>query len=62
MKLFDHAALLANFPEPGRPYPKRAGVRRLIVRPYIICYRVRCENQCVEVLRFWHGAYREPVL
>jgi toxin ParE1/3/4 len=62
MKMLDRAALLADFPELGQPYPKRPGVRRLVVKPYIIFYRVRHEMRAVEVLRFWHSARREPVL
>jgi toxin ParE1/3/4 len=62
MKMLDRAALLADFPELGQPYAKRPGVRRLIVKPYIIFYRVRYETRTVEVLRFWHGARREPAL
>jgi plasmid stabilization system protein ParE len=60
MKMLDRAALLADFPELGQPYPKRPGVRRL--SPYTIYYRVRRETKTVEVLRFWHSARREPVL
>jgi toxin ParE1/3/4 len=62
MKMLDRAALLADFPELGRPYSKRPGVRRLSVKPYAIYYRVRYETRTVEVLRFWHSARREPVL
>lgn len=62
MKMLDRAALLADFPELGQPYSKRPGVRRLSVRPYAIYYRVRFETRTIEVLRFWHGARREPNL
>jgi toxin ParE1/3/4 len=62
MKMLDRAALLADFPELGQPYSKRPGVRRLSVKPYIIFYRVRYESRTVQILRFWHGARREPVL
>ena len=62
MKLLDRTALLADFPELGQPYLKRPGVRRLSFKPYAIYYRVRYETQTVEVLRFWHGARRDPVL
>lgn len=60
MKLIDRAELLAEFPELGRPFPKRAGVRRLSVRPYLIYYRYKPAEQVVEILDFWHGARREP--
>lgn len=62
MKMLDRAALLADFPELGRPYSKRPGVRRLVVKPYVIYYRVRYEIRTVEVLRFWHSARRDPVI
>ena len=60
MKLIDRAELLAEFPELGRPFSKRAGVRRLSVRPYLIYYRYKPAEQVVEILDFWHGARREP--
>ena len=62
MKLLDHAALLADFPELGRPYAKRPGARRLSVKPYVIYYRVRSEIRVIEILEFWHGSRRDPVL
>jgi plasmid stabilization system protein ParE len=62
MKMLDRAALLAEFPELGQPYAKRPGVRRLLVKPYFIYYRVRYEIHAVEILEFWHGARRDPVL
>ncbi len=62
LSLIDRTSLLSDFPELGQPYSKRSGVRRLIVKPYIIFYRVRYESQTFEVLRFWHGARRQPVL
>lgn len=62
MRLLDHAALLMNFPELGRPYAKRSGIRRLSVKPYVIYYRICSETRAVEILEFWHGARRDPVL
>jgi toxin ParE1/3/4 len=62
MKMLDRAVLLADFPELGQSYSKRSGVRRLMVKPYIIFYRVRYKTKTVEVLRFWHGARRQPAL
>jgi len=44
----------------GSLYPKRPGVRKLVSRPYIIYYRYRQEENCVDVLRYWHGARTEP--
>lgn len=58
--LIDRVAILENFPLIGAPYPKRPGIRKLVSRPYIIYYRPRVEADCVDVLRYWHSARREP--
>ena len=58
--LIDTVAILENFPQLGKPYPKRPGVRRLVSRPYVIFYRINERQQTVEILRYWHGARREP--
>ena len=58
--LIDRVAILENFPFLGSPYPKRPGVRKLVSRPYIIFYRVREKENAVDILRYWHGAQREP--
>ena len=60
--LIDQVSILENFPLLGSPYAKRPGVRKLVSRPYLIFYRVRAEENCVDVLRYWHGAQREPEL
>lgn len=60
MRLIERAEFLAEFPELGRPFSKRAGVRRLTVRPYVIYYRWKSEQRVVEILDFWHGARRDP--
>jgi addiction module RelE/StbE family toxin len=60
--LIDRVAVLENFPLIGSPYLKRPGVRKLVSRPYVIYYRVRLEEGCVDVLRYWHGARGEPEL
>lgn len=60
--LIDRVSILENFPLVGSPYPKRPGVRKLVSRPYIIYYRPRLEEDCVDILRYWHGARTEPDL
>ena len=60
--LIDRVSILENFPLIGSVYPKRARVRRLVSRPYIIFYRPRLEENCVDILRYWHGARGEPEL
>lgn len=46
-KLLDRTDLLSNFPELGREYRKRPGVRRLLCNPYFIYYprEARCESR-----------------
>lgn len=60
--LIDRVSILENFPLVGSLHPKRPGVRKLVSRPYIIFYRVRLEENCLDILRYWHGARGEPEL
>jgi len=60
--LIDRVTVLESFPLLGSPYPKRSGVRKLVSRPYIIFYRARLEENCVDILHYWHGARNEPEL
>jgi addiction module RelE/StbE family toxin len=60
--LIDRVSILENFPLLGSPYAKHPGVRKLVSRPYIIFYRVRAKENCVDILRYWHGAQRDPGL
>ena len=60
--LIDRVSILENFPLLGSPFAKRPGVRKLVSRPYLIFYRVRAEENCVDILRYWHGAQRDPEL
>ena len=60
--LIDRVAILENFPLLGSAYAKRPGVRKLVSRPYVIFYRVREMENVVDILRYWHGAQREPDL
>lgn len=60
--LIDRVAILENFPLLGSAYPKRPGVRKLVLRPYIIFYRAMLEEGRVDILRYWHGARAEPEL
>jgi toxin ParE1/3/4 len=60
--LIDRVAILENFPLIGSPYPKRPGIRKLVARPYVVYCRLRPEENCVDVLRYWHGARGEPEL
>ncbi len=60
--LIDRVVILENFPLIGSPCLKRPGVRKLVSRPYVIYYRLRLEENCVDILRYWHGARGEPEL
>ncbi|HEY5345474.1 MAG TPA: type II toxin-antitoxin system RelE/ParE family toxin [Verrucomicrobiae bacterium] len=60
--LIDCVEILENFPLLGVAYSKRPGVRKLVLRPYLIFYRPRPEENCVDILRYWHGARTEPEL
>jgi plasmid stabilization system protein ParE len=60
MRLVDHANVLTDFPELGRPYCKRPNVRRLLCRPYFIYYRLRHDERVVEILDYWHAAQLDP--
>ena len=60
--LIDRVAVLENFPLIGAPYRKRSDIRFLVSRPYIIFYRPRVEENCIDILRYWHGARGEPEL
>lgn len=60
--LLARVAILQEFPLVGSPYSKRPGVRKLVSRPYVIYYRPRLEDNCVDILRYWHGMRQEPPL
>jgi addiction module RelE/StbE family toxin len=60
--LLDRVAILEKFPLIGSRYAKRPGIRSLVSRPYIIFYRPRLKENCVDILRYWHGARGEPEL
>jgi plasmid stabilization system protein ParE len=60
--LIDRVSILENFPFVGSAYAKRPDVRKLVSSPYIIYYRPRLEGNCVDILRYWHGARGEPEL
>ena len=55
-RLLDQAETLCRLPHRGGPVRRRPGVRKLVLRPYLIFYRVDDPARRVDVLRFWHGA------
>jgi plasmid stabilization system protein ParE len=56
MALLDRAEAHMQFPERGRNVRRRPGIKKLVLAPYLIFYRVDEARRCVDVLRFWHGA------
>lgn len=55
-QLLDDALALRLSPQRGVQVRQRPGVRRIILRSYLIYYRVEEDRSIVRVLRFWHGA------
>jgi len=55
--IYDGCALLGDFPNRGRP-GRMPGRRELVFSPlpYIAVYRVREQEQTVEISRIYHGA------
>lgn len=61
-ELITRAESVANFPETGRVVPefKLPTIREVICRPYRIIYRLRQDEQRIDIIRFWHGARGFP--
>jgi plasmid stabilization system protein ParE len=61
-ELITSAEHLADFPEIGRRVPefRQPNLREIICRSYRIIYRLRRDNQRIEIVRFWHGARGFP--
>ena len=61
-ELITSAENLADFPEIGRMVPefRLPNLREIICRSYRIIYRLRRDNQQIEIVRFWHGARGFP--
>jgi plasmid stabilization system protein ParE len=53
---------IAKNPNIGAPWPRRAGVRRLVLARvgFLVLYRVRARAERIEVLAVWHGARGQP--
>jgi len=60
--LIARAESLATFPERGRVVPEfsRPDLRELTHRSYRIIYRVKTNQGCIDIVRFWHAARGLP--
>lgn len=58
--LVNRAESLANFPDLGTPYRRRANVRRLLCKSHYIYYRLERKEQVIEIMDYWHSARRDP--
>ena len=61
-ELIVRAEALTAFPLLGRIVPefRQDDLREIICRSYRIIHRVRHDRQCIEIVRFWHGARGLP--
>ena len=61
-ELITRTERLADFPEIGRSVPefRQQNLREIICRSYRIIYRLRPDEQQVQIVRFWHGARGFP--
>jgi toxin ParE1/3/4 len=61
-ELMGRAENLAAFPEMGRVVPefKRPNLREVVCRSYRIIYRLRRDEQRIDIVRFWHAARGFP--
>ena len=61
-ELIVRAEGLARFPEMGREVPefKSSDLREVVCRSYRIIYRLKRQQQHIEIVRFWHGARGFP--
>lgn len=60
--LLNHVELLQSLPHIGVPVPGRPGVRKVLHSPVRVYYRLHEERRLIEVLHFWQGASRDPIL
>ena len=61
-ELITRAESLADFPEIGRTVPefRQPNLREVVCRSYRIIYRLRREDERIQIVRFWHGARGFP--
>jgi len=61
-ELITHTENIANFPEIGRAVPEfqQPNLREVICHSYRIIYRLRSNEQRIDIVRFWHAARGFP--
>ena len=62
--LFQVVQRLSQFPESGRIVPEfnDSHIREVIRRPCRLVYRIKREEQTIEIVRVWHAARGIPKL
>lgn len=60
--IFQQVEQLLEFPESGRIVPEfdDPGIREIIRKPCRIIYRLKSQNNIIEVVRVWHAARGMP--
>ncbi len=53
---------LSDFPFLETSYPRLKNVRKLVLRPFLIFYRLYPESDRVEILLYWDGRREKPDL
>ena len=61
-ELITRAESVAAFPEIGRVVPefRQPNLREVICRSYRVIYRLRREEERIDIVRFWHAARGFP--
>jgi len=56
--LITRAESVAAFPEIGRVVPefRQPNLREVICRSYRVIYRLRRDEERIDIVRFWHGS------
>jgi toxin ParE1/3/4 len=59
-KLVAHAMSLARMPQRFPFHDERRGIRKMVLRPYLIFYKCDEGALTINILHFWHGARLAP--
>lgn len=60
--LLAHVDLLRYFPRLGTSVPRRRAVRKIFNTPIVVYYRLYDDKNTIEILHFWHGSRKDPIL